>query len=231
VQQLAQYEGYINEERDLVRMAQMFMVQGLPQRGAAVMKKGLEDGTIPPKKENYQTYSDTLLQSREWALSLEPIAKAAELSDDGTMWVRHAQVQLQLGNWSEARNSLNRAFQKGKIPDEGQAHVLFGIAAANDKLWDAATGSFRRAASFPGTADVAAKWMAFVEREKMRFATPEEQAKMAAERAAAAAAEGDGAEKKADGTTTQASATQAAGSKDGAESKAGAEAAKSSAKN
>jgi len=30
VQQLAKYEGYITDEKDLTRMAQMFMVQGLP---------------------------------------------------------------------------------------------------------------------------------------------------------------------------------------------------------
>ena len=213
VQQLAKYEGFITEDRDLTRMAQMFMVQGLPHRGAAIMKAGLEDGSIQPTKQAFQTYSDTLLQSREWELALEPIAKAAELAEDGSMWVRHAQVYLQLGNWAEARNSLNRAFQKGNIPDEGQAHVLFGIAAANDKQWDTATSSFKRAANYPGTADVATKWMGFVEREKMRFATPEEQAQMAAERAAAAAAAGgDEAEKKAEeekkaaGTTTRASA-------------------------
>lgn len=213
VQQLAQYEGYITAERDLMRMAQMFMVEGLPHRGAAVMKSGLESGAIKPSLQAYQTYSDTLLQSREWEASLDPIAKAAELAEDGSMWVRHAQVNLQLGRWKDAQDSLNRAFQKGKVPDEGQAHILFGIAAANEKQWDAATASFKRAGNFPGTADVAVKWMAFVDREKFRFASPEEQAKMAAEKAAAEAAAGGGEaekkaedDKKADGTTTQASA-------------------------
>lgn len=213
VQQLARYEGFITEDRDLTRMAQMFMVQGLPHRGAQVMKEGLDSGAIKPTMQAYQTYSDTLLQSREWALALDPIAKAAELADNGSMWVRHAQVNLQLGNWSAARDSLTKAFQKGNIPDEGQAHILFGIAAANDKLWDTATTSFKRASNYAGTADVSAKWMAFVEREKMRFATPEEQARMAAERAAAEATAGGGDsaaakadEKKADGATTRASA-------------------------
>lgn len=240
VQQLAKYEGYITKDKDLTRMAQMFMVQGLPHRGAEIMKKGLEDGSIQPTKMAYQTYSDTLLQSREWALALEPLAKAAELSEDGAMWVRHAQVHLQLGNWSGARESLNRAFQKGKIADEGQAHILFGIAAANDKQWDAAMGSFKRAANFPGTADVATKWMAFVDREMFRLASPEEQAKMAAERAAreaeagGAAAPAGAAGEKTDekagekaGTTTQASAGQA---KD-AKAAEGADAAKASATN
>ncbi len=215
VQQLARYEGFITEDRDLTRMAQMFMVQGLPHRGAQVMKEGLESGAIKPTMQAYQTYSDTLLQSREWALALDPIAKSAELADNGAMWVRHAQVNLQLGDWSVARDSLTRAFQKGNVPDEGQAHILFGIAAANDKLWDTAITSFKRASNYAGTADVSAKWMAFVEREKMRFATPEEQAQMAAERAAAPAAAGGGdaaadkakeEEKKADGTATRASA-------------------------
>ncbi|MFO0688772.1 MAG: CDC27 family protein [Myxococcota bacterium] len=240
VQQLAKYEGYITSDKDLTRMAQMFMVQGLPHRGAEIMKKGLEDGSIQPTKMAYQTYSDTLLQSREWEAALEPLEKAAELAEDGSMWVRHAQVHLQLGNWSGARESLNRAFQKGKLPDEAQAHILFGIAAANDKQWDAAMASFKRAANFPATADVATKWMAFVDREKFRFATPEEQQKMAAERAAreaeaaarAPAGEGEKAADKA-GTTTQA-ANQAGAAKDAKAAggqAAGADAAQASAKN
>lgn len=218
VQQLAQYEGYITKSKDLMRMAQMFMVQGLPHRGAEVMKKGLEDGSIEPTQQAYQTYSDTLLQSREWRLALDPIEKAANMAEDGSLWVRHAQVNLQLGDWAGARTSLNRAFQKGSLSDEGQAHILYGIAAANDKQWKEATAAFNRAARYPGTADVASKWLAFVEREIMRYASPEEQAKMAEEKARAeaeAAAEGDtaGSEAKAGegaaGAQTQASAAGA----------------------
>jgi tetratricopeptide (TPR) repeat protein len=212
VQQLAKYEGFITEEKDLTRLAQMLMVQGLPHRGAEVMKQGLADGSIKPSKLAYQTYSDTLLQSREWALALEPLAKAADLAEDGSLWVRHAQVHLQLGQWSDARDSLNRAFQKGKISDEGQAHVLYGIAAANDKQWDLAQKSFERAGRFPGTVDVSVKWLGYVERERLRFASPEEQAKAAAAakaKAEAEAAAGGGDKKEGDGKSTQAAAGKA----------------------
>ncbi|MAG30693.1 MAG: hypothetical protein CL908_07370 [Deltaproteobacteria bacterium] len=169
VQQLAKGEGFITEDRDLTRMAQMFMVEGMPHRGAAIMKIGLEDGSIEPTKQAYQTYSDTLLQSREWALAVEPLAKAAELHDDGSLFVRKAQVHLQLGEWENARSSLRQAFDKGDLADEGQANVLFGIAAANDKKWDAAVAAFGRAAQFEGTAEVAGKWIQYVERERVRL--------------------------------------------------------------
>jgi len=169
VQQLAMYEGFVTESRDLTRVAQMFMVEGLPQRGAAVMKQGLEDGSIEKTEQSYQTFSDTLLQSREWELALEPLGKAAALHKDGSLYVRQAQVNLQLGRWSDARSSLNLAFEKGGLPDEGQAHILFGIAAANDKKWSTATKAFERAAKFKGTQDVAKKWIEYVKREKARL--------------------------------------------------------------
>ncbi len=169
VQQLAKGEGFVKESLDLTRMAQMFMVEGLPHRGAAIMQQGLEDGSIEKSEQSYQTLSDTLLQSREWEKALEPLGKAAELHDDGSLYVRHAQVNLQLGRWEEARNSLNLAFEKGDLADEGQAHILFGIAAANDKKWSAASGAFRRAQNFKGTREVAGKWLDYVEREKARL--------------------------------------------------------------
>lgn len=169
VQQLAKMEGFITEDRDLTRIAQMFMVEGLPHRGAEIMKQGLEDGSIEPTKQAYQTYSDTLLQSREWALAADPLAKAAELSDDGSLFVRLAQVNLQLGEWAGARTALNRAFDKGDLGDEGQAHILFGIAAANDKKWNTAMSAFKRAERFDGTAETARKWQSYIEREKARL--------------------------------------------------------------
>jgi tetratricopeptide (TPR) repeat protein len=169
VQQLAKMEGFIESDRDLTRIAQMYMVEGLPHRGAEVMKKGLEDGSIEPTRQAYQTYSDTLLQSREWELALEPLTKAAELAEDGSLYMRVAQVNLQLGRWSEARDALSLAFEKGGLADEGQAHVLYGIAAANDKKWAMAVRSFNRAKGFEGTAEVATKWIGYVEREKVRL--------------------------------------------------------------
>ena len=169
VQQLAKTEGFMTEDKDLTRLAQMFMVEGLPHRGAAVMRAGLESGAIEADKQAYQTYSDTLLQSREWAAALDPLAKAAKLHDDGSLYVRLAQVNLQLGRWGDARSSLNQAFKKGGLNDEGQAHILFGIAAANDKKWNQSVAAFNRAARFDGTADVAAKWLAYIAREKARL--------------------------------------------------------------
>ena len=169
VQQLAKSEGYVTESRDLTRVAQMFMVEGLPHRGAAVMKQGIEDGSIERTEQAYQTFSNTLLQSREWEKALDPLGKAADLHEDGSLYVRLAQVNLQLGRWGDARSSLNLAFEKGDLADEGQAHILFGIAAANDKKWSASNAAFRRAQKFDGTREVAGKWIKYIEREKARL--------------------------------------------------------------
>lgn len=169
VQQLASMEGFIDSDRDLTRLAQMLMVEGLPHRGAEVMKEGLESGKIEATEQAYNTYSNTLLQSREWELAVEPLSKAAELKSDGSLFVRLAQVYLQLGDWGEARNALSRAFDKGGLSDPGQAHILFGIAAANDKKFDAAQGAFRRARNFDGTRKVASKWIEYIDREKLRL--------------------------------------------------------------
>jgi tetratricopeptide (TPR) repeat protein len=169
VQQIAHSEGFLEDDKDLTRLAQMLMVEGLPHHGAKIMKDGLESGAIEPTEQAYNTYSNTLLQSREWERALDPLSKAAELQDNGSLFVRVAQVNLQLGRWSDARSALNKAFDKGGVPDEGQAHILFGIAAANDKKWDSAVSAFRRAGNYSGTADVASKWVAYVEREKIRL--------------------------------------------------------------
>jgi tetratricopeptide (TPR) repeat protein len=169
VQQLAKSEGFLTGDKDLTRLAQMLMVEGLPHHGAKVMREGLESGAIKPTEQAFNTYSNTLLQSREWELALDPLTKAAEIKDDGSLYVRVAQVNLQLGRWGDARSALTKAFDKGGVSDEGQAHILFGIAAANDKKWNTAISAFRRAGAFEGTSEVSGKWIKYVEREKARL--------------------------------------------------------------
>ena len=168
-QLLAKNEGFVTEGRDLTRVAQMFMVEGLPHRGVEVMRQGIADGSIEKDERAFQTLSNTLLQSREWEEALEPLSMAAELHKDGSLYVRLAQVNLQLGRWKDARSSLNLAFEKGDLNDEGQAHILFGIAAANDKRWSASIAAFRRAQKFENKSVVAGKWIKYVEREKARL--------------------------------------------------------------
>ena len=169
VQQLAKMEGFIDGDKDLTRLAQMLMVEGLPHRGAEIMKEGLESGKIEPTEQAYNTYSNTLLQSREWSLAVDPLGKAAELKSDGSLYMRLAQVHLQLGEWGNARNALTRAFDKGGLTDPGQAHILFGIAAANDKKFNAAEGAFKRAQNFKTTRATATKWIDYITREKARL--------------------------------------------------------------
>jgi tetratricopeptide (TPR) repeat protein len=169
VQQLAHGEGFVDDSRGLTRLAQMYMVEGLPHRGAEVMEKGLAEGTIEPTRQAYQTYSDTLLQAREWKAAARPLEQAAELDEDGALYVRLAQVNLQIGDWAAARSALDKAFDKGGLADEGQAHVLYGIAAFNDRKWNIAERAFTRAAKFDGTTETAEKWKSYLEREKVRL--------------------------------------------------------------
>ena len=68
-----------------------------------------------------------------------------------------------------AYNQGIAAFEKGDLNDEGQAHILYGIAAFNDKKWKTATRAFVRAEGFEGTAETAGKWKAYVQREKARL--------------------------------------------------------------
>ncbi len=168
-QQLAHGEGFVDDDRGLTRLAQMNMVEGMPHRGAEIMKKGLADGTIEPTKMAYQTYSDTLLQAREWELAADPLAKAAALAEDGALYVRLAQVNLQIGDWGEARKALDKAFDKGDLADEGQAHILYGIAAFNDRAWNAAERAFTRAQGYEGSRETAGKWKDYLDREKARL--------------------------------------------------------------
>ena len=128
------------------------------------MRKGLADGVVESNSENLELYANSLLHAREYSAAIQPLAEAAELSDSGDLYIRLAQVHLEVENWKKARLALQSAIEKGGLRDEGTAHLLLGISNFNEKRFLSARTAFLSAAEEEKTADSAGKWLKHVNR-------------------------------------------------------------------
>jgi tetratricopeptide (TPR) repeat protein len=165
-QQLAYHQGLLTTDRELTRMAQMYLYHDLPYRAAQVMKTGLADGSIESTEKAWRLLGDSWLAAREYDLALEPLATAASLSDDGDLYVRLGQVYIQREEWEPAVGALRQALDKGGLRDEGDAHLLIGIARYNQKQIEAARASFARARNEEKTRQAADRWLQHIAREE-----------------------------------------------------------------
>jgi len=166
VQQVAYAQGFLTEDRELQRLARSYLFRELPYPAATVLDEGLSSGAIEPDPKVYELLANSWIAAREYERSLPPLRKAAELSEDGKLYVRLGQVMMQNENWSEATKAFEKAIEKGGLDNEGNADLLLAIAYYNAGETTAAERLFTRAREYEGTRAQADNWLSHLAREQ-----------------------------------------------------------------
>ncbi len=162
--ELLRAQGWLEKNDEYVGLAQRYLLHELPFMASDVMREGFEASVVEETSKNYELYASALLNAREYDKALPPLRKAAEMAEDGELYVRLAQVYLEVENWPSAREALERALERGSLRDEGTAHLLVGISNFNEKRFKSAETAFRLAAEQEKTKESATKWLEHVER-------------------------------------------------------------------
>ena len=165
VQQIAYEQGFLTEDKELRRLARSYLYHDVPYPAAHVLEKGLERGAIEGDAKAYELLANSWIAAREFERSLLPLQTAAELSEDGDLYVRLGQVYLQREQWGQAAKPLQMAVKKGGLRDPGNAQLLLGIAYYNGERVSQALSSFVRARQHDSTRSAADNWILHIERE------------------------------------------------------------------
>ena len=165
VQQVAYEQGLLTEDKELRRLARSYLYNDLPYPAAKVLEKGLKDGAIEPDAKAFELLANSWIAAREYDRSLAPLRKAAELSQDGNLYVRLGQVHMQREDWSEAAELLQKAIEKGGLDNLGNAELLLGISYYNDSRVELARSTFVRARQYDSAREEADRWIAHIETE------------------------------------------------------------------
>jgi tetratricopeptide (TPR) repeat protein len=165
VLEIARRRGIVTEDRDLRRLAQLSQSEGMPLRAVRVLEEALAQEQVQPDAAVYELLGNSWILARDPQRAEEPLAKAAELSPEGDLYVRLAQVMLQNGQWEQAAGALHSAVVKGGLDDPSNAELLLGIAYYNaDHLPEARTW-FTRARQGHKTRASADAWLEHIDRE------------------------------------------------------------------
>ncbi len=165
VQQFAYLQGMLTEDKELLRLARSYLFQNLPYPAARVIEKGLEEGLIDPDPETYELLANSWISAREYDRSLEPLRKAAAMSEDGNLYLRLGQVYMQREEWKTAVDMLQKAIEGGGLKNPGNAQLLLGICYYNDQRIAKARSQFGRARKHESTRAAADQWITHIERE------------------------------------------------------------------
>jgi tetratricopeptide (TPR) repeat protein len=164
--ELAYVQGLLDRESELLNLAQSYLYHDIPYRAAQVLEKGLAEKIISEDAEHWELLGDSWLHAREYDEALEPLQRAAALSEDGNLFVRIAQVHLERDESREALEALEKGLSKGNLDDPGNAYLLLGITHTGAKRHAAARKAFAKAGEYEKNRKAARDWMKHLEHQE-----------------------------------------------------------------
>ena len=174
VLEMAYTRALLSREDDLRNLGALYLQQEQPERAARVLSKALDDKMLPPKARYYRLLGDARYLARDRKGAAVALRRAAELSNDGNIWLRLAQIAATEEQWSEVVNTARKALRTKRVRRPGSAHMLLGIALfeLDDKA--AAEKAMVRAAKYPKTREQAESWLGYLREEMQARVTDDE---------------------------------------------------------
>jgi len=147
VMQLAYDLGLTETDSDVRRLADLLLFNNVPYRCAELLQEGIDKKLVKIDSKLYEKQANCYIAAREYAKSIDPLDKAAKLSDKGDLYVRLGEVQVQRNEWAGAADALQKGINKGGLKDLPNAQLMLGISLYNQKKYSQAEGWFRKAQS------------------------------------------------------------------------------------
>lgn len=151
----------------ITRYAQLLSNQDSPYRAAKVFEKHMKEGLIEANAKNYEQLGGFYQRAKEMAEAAEYFGKAAEMTNDGKMYLRQGRLLSSIEKYSAAIPVLEKALSSG-IPSPGEAQFELGIAHLQLKQYKAAYQRFKQAANDKKTERSAKSYISYTE-EKARM--------------------------------------------------------------
>ena len=161
-------EGVLENDKELINMAYLFLSQEVPYKAAKVLDKGIKKGDIPATSKNLELLGNAWRQAQELKKAIPEMAKAAEKSDKGELWSRLGNIYLDNDEFDKAEKAIENAFRKGDIKRPDNAYLVLGMARFNLQEYEGARKAFKEAAKSEKSATYAKQWMEFMAKELER---------------------------------------------------------------
>ena len=149
---------------DLYNLAVLYVQQQQPHGAARVLTRALDEKVLPSKARYYKLLGDAHYLARDREAASRALTRAADLSQDGRIWLRLAQLALADERWSDAVDAARKAFGAQNRDEDGSAYMILGIAYAESGDTIAAKGALTEAARFDKTRKPAEGWLAYLSR-------------------------------------------------------------------
>lgn len=162
----AHQQGFVKSASDIFNLAQLYYYHEVPFKAAALMKEGLDSGTLDRNLVNLRFYANCLNLAKEFEDAVPILAQAAALSDNGELDAQLGQMLLNMDKYDQAIVSANKALDKGGLRNQGLTHLVLGMAYYNKRRFNDALNELAEAEKHQNSRAMAKQWSKHVRNER-----------------------------------------------------------------
>lgn len=171
VLEVAYRAGLLKNENEIITLVNYYSFFDNPYRGAKLLEREMEAGTVKRNVKNLTLLSQLWSQSREHKRAIPVLQEAARQSDTGELSYRLGQVLVADEQYAAAERALVAAINKGGMTQNqtGDCWLLLGTARFSQAgPGDRATRSrareaFVRAQNYSNTRGQASQWVQYID--------------------------------------------------------------------
>ncbi|MBT5185962.1 MAG: hypothetical protein HOM01_04085 [Kordiimonadaceae bacterium] len=167
--ELAHRQGMLDKGREFETMAQLYLYHEVPYLSSKTIAESFEKGLSEESQRNFNLQATALVSGKDLGDAVVPLRKAAELSNDGNLYIQLANVYLQLDKYKEAADAIQLGLDKGDVRRPDQSSLLQGQAYLSLEMFDEARASFREAAKDDRSKKNANNLLKYVDNEEKRI--------------------------------------------------------------
>ena len=125
--------GILSRAGDITNLANLYLLHGLPYKAAVVLEKEMNSNLVESNERNLRLLSQAWYQAREDQKAIPPLERAAEMTNEGDLYIRLAQAHINLENWGDAASAARKGIQAGGLRRPDQANIILGMALNIEK--------------------------------------------------------------------------------------------------
>jgi tetratricopeptide (TPR) repeat protein len=163
--EVAYEQDIFEKESHWVNLAQLYRYNEVPIKAAQVMLDGFASGAVEETEKNLELLANALIDAKEFDDAVEPLSRAAEMSEDGELSIRLGQVHIERDKWDEAIVAIRQGIRKGDLRREDQAYLVLGSAYFNNDQLSEARQAFTQSRRDRRSRTQSSQWIQFLDGE------------------------------------------------------------------
>lgn len=164
----AYVQGMLEQERELLNLAYLFLANDVPYKAGKVVDKGIKEKKIEATAKNLELLANAWRAAQEIKWSIPVMEQAAQKADDGDLYARLGNIYVDGEEYKKAIDAINAGFQKGGVKRPDTANLVLGMAYFNTDQYDKARKAFDAAKKDKRSKDYAEQWLQYMESELER---------------------------------------------------------------